>query len=141
LNIKEGVVSGLLGPNGAGKTPLTRLLTTVLRPDEGTAQILGYDVVRDPIRVQGSIGVLPEDAGLYDRLTPVERLIFHGKLRDMEKDAILEKIDSFLALLGLQENSDQKIGAFSKGVKQKLAPMRAVFHEPNLGVLSSQERS
>ncbi|MFH0897787.1 MAG: multidrug ABC transporter ATP-binding protein, partial [Candidatus Bathyarchaeota archaeon] len=76
------------------------------------------------------IGVLPGDTGLYDRLTPEEMLIFHGKLRNMEIEAIIEKTDKFLAMLGLQENRDQKIGIFSKGMKQKLALIRAVFHDP-----------
>jgi len=130
FNIRKGVVFGLLGPNGAGKTTTIRMLTTVLKPDEGTAKILGYDIVRDSLKVREQIGVLPEDTGLYDRLTPAEVLIFQGKLRGMDKDAIVSKTDSFLAMLGLEGNRDQKIGTFSKGMKQKLALIRAVFHNP-----------
>lgn len=132
FNVQEGMVFGLLGPNGAGKTTTIRMLTTVLRPDGGTAKILSYDIVREPLRVREVIGVLPEDTGLYDRLTPAEMLIFHGKLRGMEKDWIVERTDKFLAMLGLQENRDQKIGTFSKGMKQKLALIRAVFHDPKV---------
>jgi ABC-type multidrug transport system ATPase subunit len=135
FDIQEGVVFGLLGPNGAGKTTTIRMLTTVLRPDEGTAKILGCDIVKDSLKVREMIGVLPEDTGLYDRLTPMEMLIFHGKIRGMEKEAITEKTDKFLAMLGLQENSDQKIGTFSKGMKQKLALIRAVFHDPRVTFL------
>jgi ABC-type multidrug transport system ATPase subunit len=132
FNVREGMIFGLLGPNGAGKTTTIRLLTTVLRPDEGIAKILDYDVIKDSIRVREVIGVLPEDAGLYDRLTPVEMLIFHGKLRCMDKDVIVEKTDKFLTMLRLQENRDQKIGTFSKGMKQKMALIRAIFHEPKV---------
>jgi ABC-type multidrug transport system ATPase subunit len=132
FNIRKGVVFGLLGPNGAGKTTTIRMLTTVLKPDEGTAKILGYDIIKDPLRVREQIGVLPEDTGLYDRLTPLEVLIFQGKLRGMDKDAIIRKTDSFLAMLGLEGNRDQKIGTFSKGMKQKLALIRAVFHDPKV---------
>lgn len=132
FNVQEGVIFGLLGPNGAGKTTTIRLLTTVLRPDEGTAKILNYDIITDPVRVREVIGVLPEDTGLYDRLTPAEMLIFHGKLRRMEREAIVEKTDKFLGMLGLQENRDQKIGTFSKGMRQKLALIRTVFHSPKV---------
>jgi ABC-2 type transport system ATP-binding protein len=132
FDVKEGVVFGLLGPNGAGKTTIIRMLTTILTPDEGTAQVLDHDVVRDSLKVRESIGVLPEDTGLYDRLTPAEMLIFHGKLRRMNKEEILNKTDKFLTMLGLSENADQKIGTFSKGMKQKLALIRAIFHEPRL---------
>lgn len=132
FNVQPGVVFGLLGPNGAGKTTTIRMLTTVLKPDEGTAKILNCDIIRDSLKVREVIGVLPEDAGLYDRLTPVEMLIFHGKLRGMEKVTIVEKTNKFLSMLGLQENRDQKIGTFSKGMKQKLALIRAIFHEPKV---------
>ncbi|MFH0748903.1 MAG: ABC transporter ATP-binding protein [Candidatus Bathyarchaeota archaeon] len=132
FNIRKGMISGLLGPNGAGKTTTIRLLTTVLKPDEGTAKILNYDIIRDPLKVREVIGVLPEDTGLYDRLTPVEMLIFHGKLRGMRKDTIVEKTNDFLDMLELQKNRNQKIGTFSKGMKQKLALIRAMFHEPKV---------
>ena len=132
FNVPEGIVFGLLGPNGAGKTTTIRMLTTVLSPNEGTAQVLGYDIVREPLKVREVIGVLPEDTGLYDRLTPAEMLIFHGKLRGMERTEIEEATDRYLSILDLAANRDQKIGTFSKGMKQKLALIRAVFHAPAL---------
>ena len=132
FNVPEGIVFGLLGPNGAGKTTTLRMLTTVLSPNEGTAKVLGYDIVREPLKVREAIGVLPEDTGLYDRLTPVEMLIFHGKLRGMDRTEIEEATDRYLSILDLAANRDQKIGTFSKGMKQKLALIRAVFHDPAL---------
>ncbi|MDQ1281381.1 MAG: type transport system ATP-binding protein [Thermoproteota archaeon] len=132
FNVQEGIVFGLLGPNGAGKTTTIRMLTTVLKPDEGTAKIRGYDLVKDAVKVREVIGVLPEDTGLYDRLTPAEMLIFHGKIRGMDKKEILEKTEKYLSMLDLQANRDQKVGTFSKGMKQKLALIRAVFHEPEI---------
>jgi len=132
FNVQEGIVFGLLGPNAAGKTTTIRMLTTVLKPDEGTAKILDHDVCMDSLQIRKIIGVLPEDTGLYDRLTPVEMLIFHGKLRGMERTAIEGETERFLSMLELQENRDQKIGTFSKGMKQKLALIRAVFHNPRV---------
>lgn len=132
FNVREGAVFGLLGPNDAGKTTTIRLLTTVFKPDEGTAKILGYDLLSEPLKIRAEIGVLPEEAGVYDRLTSEEMLIFHGKIRKMKDDEILVRIDRFLSILGLQENRDQKIGKFSKGMKQKLALIRALFHDPQI---------
>ena len=132
FNINEGIVFGLLGPNGAGKTTTIRMLTTVLKPNDGTAKILGHDIIKEPLKVREIIGVLPEETGLYDRLTPAEILIFQGKLRGLEKEEILEKTNKYLKMLGLEDNIDQKVGTFSKGMKQKVALIRAVFHEPKI---------
>lgn len=130
FEIPRGVVFGILGPNGAGKTTFLRMLSTVLRPTEGTARVLGYDVIREPIRVRERIGVLPEDTGLYDRLTPAETLMFYGRLHGIETAKLLARSDSLLSLLGLEEKRDVKVGTLSKGMKQKVALMRAIMHEP-----------
>ncbi|MBO3804296.1 MAG: ABC transporter ATP-binding protein [Candidatus Brockarchaeota archaeon] len=132
LEVPKGVVFGILGPNGAGKTTLLRMLSTVLKPTRGKARILGHDILEEPIKVREVIGVLPEDTGLYDRLTPAETLLFYGKLRGMESAKILERSEVLLSLLGLSGKRDAKIGTFSKGMKQKVALMRAVLHEPDV---------
>ena len=79
FDVDKGEVFGLLGPNGAGKTTTLRLLSTLLRPTSGTATIAGHDLLQEPQKVRASIGVLPEDAGLYDRLTPREHLFYYGR--------------------------------------------------------------
>jgi ABC-type multidrug transport system ATPase subunit len=132
FEIPKGVVFGILGPNGAGKTTLLRMLSTVLRPTEGTARILGYDLLVEPMRIRERIGVLPEDTGLYDRLTPAETLLFYGRLHRMEVPKLLERSESLLSLLGLGAKKDLKVGTFSKGMKQKVALMRAMLHEPEI---------
>jgi ABC-type multidrug transport system ATPase subunit len=128
----KGVVFGVLGPNGAGKTTLLRMLSTVLRPTGGTASVLGYDIVREPFHIRERIGVLPEDAGLYDRLTPAETLLFYGRLHGIEVPKLLARSESLLSLLGLEEKRDVKVGMLSKGMKQKVALMRAILHEPEV---------
>jgi len=132
FEIPEGIVYGLLGPNGAGKTTTLRMLSTVIKPTEGTATVLGYDILREPLKIRERIGVLPEDTGLYDRLTPVETLIFYGKLRKMNRNEIMKNMDVFLSMLGLEEKRNEKVGTFSKGMKQKVALLRAILHKPNL---------
>jgi len=130
FEVDRGEVFGLLVPNGAGKTTTLRLLSTLLRPTSGTANIAGYDLLREPQRVRESIGVLPEDAGLYDRLTPREHLFYYGRLHGMPKDRLEKRIDELLEIMELTDRANAKVGDFSKGMKQKVALLRAFVHDP-----------
>ena len=126
----NGEVFGLLGPNGAGKTTTMRLLSTLLKPTSGTATIAGHDLLRDPQKVRASIGVLPEDTGLYDRLTPREHLLYYGKLHSMPEDVLRKRSDELLDTMELGDRANTKVGDFSKGMKQKVALLRAFIHDP-----------
>jgi len=130
FEVEKGEVFGLLGPNGAGKTTTLRLLSTLLRPTSGSANIAGYDLLREPQRVRQSIGVLPEDAGLYDRLTPREHLFYYGRLHGIPKDRLEKRIDELLEIMELTDRASTKVGDFSKGMKQKVALLRAFVHDP-----------
>lgn len=88
LDIPAGIVYGLLGPNGAGKTTIVRMLSTLLKPSGGTASVNGFDIVTQPQQVRGSVGVLPEDAGLYDRFTAAETLRFYGGLQGLDQQGL-----------------------------------------------------
>ncbi len=132
FEVPEGVVYGLLGPNGAGKTTTLRMLSTVIKPTEGTAIVAGHDICTEPLKVRENIGVLPEETGLYDRLTPVETLIFYGKLRRMNQAELTKNIDELLPMLGLDDKRNEKVGTFSRGMKQKVALLRAILHKPRL---------
>jgi ABC-type multidrug transport system ATPase subunit len=130
FEVEKGEVFGLLGPNGAGKTTTLRLLSTLLRPTSGSANIAGYDLLQEPQRVRESIGVLPEDAGLYDRLTPREHLFYYGRLHGIPKDRLEKRIDELLGIMELTDRASTKVGDFSKGMKQKVALLRAFVHDP-----------
>ena len=130
FEVEKGGVFGLLGPNGAGKTTTLRLLSTLLRPTSGSANIAGHDLLREPQRVRESIGVLPEDAGLYDRLTPREHLFYYGRLHGIPKDRLEKRIDELLGIMELTDRASTKVGDFSKGMKQKVALLRAFVHDP-----------
>jgi len=130
FEVDNGEVFGLLGPNGAGKTTTMRLLSTLLKPTSGTATIAGYDLLRDPQKVRASIGVLPEDAGLYDRLTPKEHLLYYGRLHGMPKDSLSKRANELLDTMELTDRANTKVGDFSKGMKQKVALLRAFIHDP-----------
>jgi len=130
FHVSNGEVFGLLGPNGAGKTTTLRLLSTLLKPTSGTATVAGYDLKREPQKVRASIGVLPEDTGLYDRLTPREHLFYYGRLHGMPEDYLAKRSHELLQIMELTDRAETKVGDFSKGMKQKVALLRAFIHDP-----------
>ena len=130
LEIPSGVVFGLLGPNGAGQTTAVRLLSTILKPTSGTATVNGYDILAQPELVRKSVGVLPEDTGLYDRLTAVETLRFYGGVQGLEGPELDERIDKLLQLLELYDRRNDRTAKYSRGMRQKLALARALIHDP-----------
>jgi ABC-2 type transport system ATP-binding protein len=128
LTVPSGSVYGFLGPNGAGKTTTMRMLTTLVRPTSGTARVAGHDIGnRD--EVVPEIGFLPEEPPLYDELTAREQLRYVTGLRDIEGD---DRIEALLERLDLAEDANERVGTYSKGMKQKTALIQAVVHEPSV---------
>ncbi len=130
FDVAAGEVYGLLGPNGAGKTTTLRVLSTLLRPDHGSATVNGLDVVRNSEQVRRSIGVVNGGMGLYDRLTGREILHYFGRLYGMRRAAIDRRIEELDELLELGDTLDRRAGGFSTGMKQKVVVARAVLHDP-----------
>jgi len=130
FKINDGEIFGLLGPNAAGKTTTVRLLSTILKPDSGTAVINGMDVVENPRAVRKMIGALPEEVGLYDRLTPREMLQYYGRLQGMDKTSIIEGTEMLFEKLELADFADARNSTLSKGTKQKVSVARAFLHNP-----------
>ncbi len=130
LVVPPGRVLVLLGPNGAGKTTTVRMLTSILRPTRGRAVVAGYDVVREPQKVRESVGVLTEHHGLYNRMNAAEYLDFYGQLYGMTNNTRQQRIDALLEDFGLLGDKKRKLGEFSKGMRQKLALVRALMNEP-----------
>ncbi len=127
---EQGEVLGLLGPNGAGKTTTLRMLSTVLLPSAGTAQVGGHDVRSQATAVRADLGVLPEYWGLYGRLTPREHLRYFGRLHGLQGAALEARIQTLIADLEMDEYADRRCEPFSKGMKQKVALGRALIHNP-----------
>jgi len=132
LDVRRGEVLGLLGPNGAGKTTTVRLLTALIEPTEGTASVDGFDVRERPEDVRSRVGILTETPGLYDKLSATANLDFFGRLYGLDAAARAERIERYLRVFGLWERRDDVTGAFSKGMKQKLAIARALLHDPSV---------
>ena len=125
-----GNVLALLGPNGAGKTTTVRMLTSILKPTSGTATVAGYDIVTQPDQVRASVGVLTEHHGLYLRTSGEEYLDFFGDIYGVPKDVRRKRIKNLLERFGLADAGDRHIGGYSKGMRQKLALIRSMLHDP-----------
>jgi ABC-2 type transport system ATP-binding protein len=130
LHVNAGEVLALLGPNGAGKTTTIRMLASILRPTRGWARIQDYDVVDDPVSARHAVGLLTEHHGLYTRMKPVEYLTFFGKIYKLPHDPLHARILTLLDSFGLGDAVDMRLGQFSKGMRQKLALVRALLHDP-----------
>ncbi|WP_115865309.1 ABC transporter ATP-binding protein [Halorussus litoreus] len=131
LSISEGVVYGFLGPNGAGKTTTMRMLTGLTRPTSGTGSVAGVAITdRDALRPH--IGYLPEEPPLYEQATAYEQLEYVAGLRDLPAEPTRARIDALLDDLGLTEDAGTRIADYSKGMRQKVAYVQAVLHEPDV---------
>ncbi len=133
FGVKPGEIFGLLGPNGSGKTTTVRLLSCLIAPSEGSARVAGFDIGREPLKVREAVGVLTENPGIYDRLSAVENMEFFAEaygLRDRaERDS---RIRELLEFFDLWDRRGERVGTFSKGMRQKLAIAKAVVHRPEV---------
>ena len=132
FSVQEGEIFGFLGPNGAGKTTTTRMLTGVIPPDDGTALVLGYDIRRSPVQAKQGFGVVPETSNAYTDLSAWQNLMLMGELYGLARGPATKRASDLLGMLGLLERKDQKVQAFSKGMKQRLILAMALLHEPGL---------
>jgi len=132
FEVGEGEIFGLLGPNGAGKTTIIRVIATVLAPTSGTAEILGYDIVKNSEDVRKNIGVLTTDVGVYERFSGRENLQYFGELYGLSGDNLKNRINELSELLDMKDFIDRKAGKYSTGMKQKLAIARSVIHDPKV---------
>lgn len=126
----DGRITGLLGPNGAGKSTTLRILYTVMKPDEGTAEIDGIDVVRDSLEARRRIGTLPHGSGLYPHLTARENIVYYGRLYGIPRDRLNERVDEVIRQLGIGDFADRRTKGFSQGQRTKVSLARALVHEP-----------
>jgi ABC-2 type transport system ATP-binding protein len=132
LSVRRGEVFGLLGSNGAGKTTIIHMLTGILKPTSGTAVVAGHNLQDEPMAAKASIGYLPETPALYDRLTGYEYLQFIAGLRGMDQPDFMDRISRYLKVLDLEPHIHMRLGAYSKGMKQKISFTAAVFCEPDI---------
>jgi sodium transport system ATP-binding protein len=126
----DSQITGLLGPNGAGKSTILRMLYTLLKPDDGSARIDGFEVTERPLEVQSHIGVLSDAQGLYPRLTTRENIRYFGLLHGLNGETLERQIDQLIDMLDMQSIADRKTEGFSTGERLKVAIARALVHDP-----------
>ena len=135
LRIPRGELYAFLGPNGAGKTTSLRLISGLLRPDEGVVRIQGVSVDSDPAAAKRSLAYVPDDPLLYGKLRPLEHLEFVSALWNLPAATARPRAEDLLQTLGLWEKRGDYIESFSRGMKQKLALAAALVHAPSLMLL------
>jgi sodium transport system ATP-binding protein len=133
--VKNGTITGLLGPNGAGKTTTLRMISSLIKPDAGLVQLDGIDVHTDPQSARNVLGVLPDDRGLYPRLTAREHIEYFGALYGLDDDNIQRRTVELAALLQMTTLLDRRVDGFSQGERTKVAIARALVHGPSNVIL------
>jgi ABC-2 type transport system ATP-binding protein len=132
LEIYEGETFGLLWPNGAGKTTTVRLLNCILKPTSGTAEVNGYNLLKDQTKVKTISGLLAESPGLYEKLSAYEFLEFMGALYKIRGNILKDRIEELLRLFGLTDRKDYLLEGFSTGMKQKVLIAAVLIHDPSI---------
>lgn len=132
LEIPSGIIFGFLGPNGSGKTTTIRLLLGLLEPTAGSAAVLGHDIRREADQIRTGCGALMEHTGLYERLSAEENLEFYGRIWHLPAGERQARLQELLEHIGLWERRKEKVGTWSRGMRQKLAVVRTLMHRPRL---------
>lgn len=132
LNIKRGELFALLGPNGAGKTTTINMLCCLLKPSGGTAQVLGYDILKQPFKIKETIGVSPQETVISEHLNPQENLALIGKIHGIDSTELKTRTQELLVTLGLESRAKDQVRKFSGGMKRRLNIAMALIHDPRV---------
>jgi ABC-2 type transport system ATP-binding protein len=132
LELEMGKIIGYIGPNGAGKSTTIKILTGIIPDFSGDVFVLDIDVRKNPIEVKRRIGFIPENAALYDTLTPMEYLTFIGQLHSLPIEDIIRKARNLLHVFSLFDVKDNRMTTFSKGMRQKVLLISGMLHNPEI---------
>jgi ABC-2 type transport system ATP-binding protein len=135
FSVEKGQVLGLLGPNGAGKSTAMRMLACFLRPDSGTATIVGYDILQNPIEVRRSIGYLAENVPAYNEMTVGSFLNFVCDARQIKGKKRKQALDRIVPMCSIESVYHQTIDTLSKGYKRRVGLAQALIHDPDVLIL------
>ena len=135
LTVKAGELYALLGPNGAGKTTTLRMVAGLTKPDKGEISIYGVDARADPAAAKALVAWAPDEAMIYDKLTPLEYLEFVAGLWNVDPKSAKSRAEALLTKLGLMSEARRRCEGFSRGMKQKVALAGALIHDPKLLIL------
>jgi len=132
FQVRAGETFGFLGPNGAGKSTTISMLCTISRPSSGTAQVAGFDVVREQAQVRRHIGLVFQDTTLDDYLTATENLSFHAELYGVPREQVRHRLQQVMEMVGLWDRRDSLVRTFSGGMKRRLEIARGLLHSPRV---------
>jgi ABC-2 type transport system ATP-binding protein len=132
FDVRRGEIFSLLGPNGAGKSTTISMLSTLLRPDQGDAIILGRSLRQDPMGIKAGLGVVPQDIALYEDLTALENLTFWGKMYGLRGQVLKTRVAEVLEIIGLTSRARDQVGKYSGGMKQRMNIGVALLHKPKV---------
>ncbi|MBQ2823171.1 MAG: ABC transporter ATP-binding protein [Oscillospiraceae bacterium] len=135
FDVKEGEIFALIGPNGAGKTTTIRMISTLIQPTSGDAFVAGHSIIKEPDKVRENITYLPDEAGAYKTMTGRKYLYFMAGLFSADKNEIEKYVQRAMAICGLGDRLDDKIGGYSRGMIRKLLLARAVMTAPKLAIM------
>jgi ABC-2 type transport system ATP-binding protein len=135
FSVARGEIFGLLGPNGAGKTTTILMLLGLSEISGGSARVLGYDPVREPLAVKRRVGYLPDQVGFYDNLTAAENLRYTARLIGLKRDEREERISAALAHVGLSEVINRRVATFSRGMRQRLGLAEILMKDAQIAIL------
>lgn len=135
LTVNDGEVCGLVGSNGAGKSTIIKCITGILPFEEGTVNVGGFDLKKEPEKAKRLIGYAPDDHTVYDKLTGREYVNYMGSLYGAKKERKREILEKYAKIFHLQNALDEQIGNYSHGMKQKICIMGSLVHDPQLWIL------
>lgn len=135
LKVRQGEIFGLLGPNGAGKTTTILMMLGLSEPSEGKALICGTDATRHPVAVKRKVGYMPDSLGFYDEMSAIENLLYTGRLNGIPENEVHERARQTMELVGLGKEIHKKVGAYSRGMKQRLGLADVLLREPEVIIL------
>jgi ABC-2 type transport system ATP-binding protein len=133
--VRAGEIFSLLGPNGAGKSTTISMLSGLLQPTEGDAQVMGHSIRSDPQGVKACLGVVPQEIALYPDLSARENLEFWGKMYGLRRGALRQRVDEVLEIIGLTDRQKDKIGTLSGGMKRRVNIAAALLHKPQVIIM------
>jgi ABC-2 type transport system ATP-binding protein len=132
LSVAEGEIFGFLGPNGAGKTTTILMLLGLSEPTSGSARVCGIDPTREPVRVKRLVGYLPENVGFYEDMTGADNLRYVARLNGLRDRVASGRIADLLSLVGLADEGKKRVGAYSRGMRQRLGIAEVLLKEPRV---------
>jgi ABC-2 type transport system ATP-binding protein len=132
LSVKSGEIIGLLGPNGAGKTTAISMMSSVMRPDNGSICLCGIDIYKNPRQARRLFGLVPQDIALYENLTGRENLTYFGRLQGLKRKKLRDRIDWSLEMVGLENKADHRVLTYSGGMKRRANLAAGILHHPRV---------